>query len=770
MPKIPSIDFGVNNNFSPKSLIRLQGKIPAELSGWQKYCNEPRENVPEHSGNFGVPCGPANGIIVLDQDNAELFNAFCDDEIPDIPVTYTVKSGRANGGGRHLYFRYPNDGKKYRKRAFKANGFELIASGGYVVAPGGVHPDSGHLYVVVKDIPVAQCPEWIKTLCLHEEEKDPPLNDTPDAEWWDGKIESLPVPDRIKNLIAGTQGGEDRSADMMAVINHLAYCELSDSQIYQIFAENPIGDKSREKNDPEKWLKSQIDNGRGYAAAELGFYTTPQEDFGTPVFTEDATIEWEDPIPLGVPAPPAFTSEDFPEPLWGMIDAVSKALEVPTELPGLLALGVVAASVQKKMVVSPEPGYVEPLNIFCNVVLPPGERKSGALKILTSPLIAWEIHQSSIFGFLIKEAVITKANHDARITSLRGRYAKEKDPAKREALQNEMLLLAQDTPNIPVAPQLWTQDCTPERLGSLLSDNGEKMAVLSAEGGIFDIISGRYSNGTPNLDVFLQGHAGDSVRVDRAGRDAIWLKEPALTMILSTQPDVLQSMADKRGFRGRGLVARFLYAVPSSAVGKRCLKACPVPQEVDFRYQTVISSLLNMTPLQDPVQFEKEAHTIWKAFAIEIEHELAEGGRFEHMRDWAGKLPGAAVRIAGLYHSIKIAGGLSIDAPIDTATMKQALSLSRKLMPHVESAYALMGANVEIDEAGKVLAWIKRQGASEFSLRECHRALAHIFLKREDLDPAIEILIERGHIRKLTPKKTPGRQSLKHLVNPKVFS
>lgn len=120
-------------------------------------------------------------------------------------------------------------------------------------------------------------------LDLHKEHQHPYIEGAPDAEWWDGKIENLPVPDRIKNLITGALHEKDRSTDMMAVINHLAYCRLSDSQIYQIFAENPIGDKSREKNDPEKWLKSQIDNGRGFAAAELGFYTTPQEDFGTPV-------------------------------------------------------------------------------------------------------------------------------------------------------------------------------------------------------------------------------------------------------------------------------------------------------------------------------------------------------------------------------------------------------------------------------------------------------------------------------------------------------
>ena len=34
------------------------------------------------------------------------------------------------------------------------------------------------------------------------------------------------------------------------------------------------------------------------------------------------------------------------------------------------------------------------------------------------------------------------------------------------------------------------------------------MSILSAEGGIFDLMAGRYSNGIPNLgSLFLQGHS-----------------------------------------------------------------------------------------------------------------------------------------------------------------------------------------------------------------------------------------------------------------------
>ena len=70
-------------------------------------------------------------------------------------------------------------------------------------------------------------------------------------------------------------------------------------------------------------------------------------------------------------------------------------------------------------------------------------------------------------------------------------------------------------PVIPHLPQLWTSDVTPERLGTILADNDERMAWLSSEGGIFEMLGGRYSKGIPNLDLVLKAHIGDSERVDR---------------------------------------------------------------------------------------------------------------------------------------------------------------------------------------------------------------------------------------------------------------
>ncbi len=93
--------------------------------------------------------------------------------------------------------------------------------------------------------------------------------------------------------------------------------------------------------------------------------------------------------------------------------------------------------------------------------------------------------------------------------------------------------------------------------------------MISAEGGIFDTIAGRYSSNIPILDVWLKGHAGDPLRVDRKGRAPEYVQRPALTLCLMIQPVTLSAIARNEMFRGRGLLARFLFALPPSKVGHR---------------------------------------------------------------------------------------------------------------------------------------------------------------------------------------------------------
>ena len=75
-------------------------------------------------------------------------------------------------------------------------------------------------------------------------------------------------------------------------------------------------------------------------------------------------------------------------------------------------------------------------------------------------------------------------------------------------------------------PRLLADDATPEAIATLAAGQGGRLTIAAAEGGIFDIFAGRYTGGVKNLDVLLRGHAGDSYRVDRKGREPEHIEEP----------------------------------------------------------------------------------------------------------------------------------------------------------------------------------------------------------------------------------------------------
>ena len=134
----------------------------------------------------------------------------------------------------------------------------------------------------------------------------------------------------------------------------------------------------------------------------------------------------------------------------------------------------------------------------------------------------------------------------------------------------------------PALPRLIVDDATSEKLGAMLAEQGGRIASMSPEGGVFDLMAGLYSkNGMPQFGVYLMGHAGDDLRVDRISRKGEHVKRPALTMGLAIQPTVLEGLLENNAFRGRGLLARFLYSLPESRIGSRKIEPAPVPESVN---------------------------------------------------------------------------------------------------------------------------------------------------------------------------------------------
>jgi hypothetical protein len=454
-----------------------------------------------------------------------------------------------------------------------------------------------------------------------------------------------------------------------------------------------------------------------------------------------------------------------------MAQAVAESTETPFGLAALMAIAVASSCVAAKADVSPETGYTEPLNVFVCPAMESGNRKTAVFNRLIAPLAEWERLEVERIEPERKQRLSDLRTMEGRIERLRKKAASAADP---QALIQEIHQLENELPVVPVAPRLFCDDITPERVASLMQEQGGRLAVFSDEGGVFDILAGRYSKGVPNLDLWLKGHSVSLVRVDRQDRSRppIIIDRPHLTVGISPQPDVLESLRDKPGFRGRGLLARFLYALPQSRLGYRTLAPKSIPWEVENRYRQGIRQLIEYHP--DPLlrlRFSPSAYREWKDFQRALEPQFRDGGMLQSLKDWGGKLAGAAARLSGIYHMVLMCGRNDPEAEIAGTTVTQAIELATCLISHAQAVFALMDRDPAINDAEKLVGWIVRQGRPFFTVRECFRSHQGRFQRVDAMLTILVLLEQHGYIRRVRQDSGGGRPASDLCeVNPGVLN
>jgi replicative DNA helicase len=409
---------------------------------------------------------------------------------------------------------------------------------------------------------------------------------------------------------------------------------------------------------------------------------------------------WTPPIPLGaVGALPAFPVEVLPGWLGDQVAAVATATQTPPDLAGMLALAVLATVAAGAVEVQPRPGWREPLCLFVAVGMDAGARKSSVFTAMTRPLADYERQQAAAALPTITETATRR--RIAEQAAAAAEAAASKAPADHaEELQTAAVTRAAEAARlvVPALPRWLVDDATPEALAGLLATYG-RIALLSPEGDVFDQMGGRYNQATgPNLGVYLKGHAGDLLKVDRCGRAPEYVERPCLTIGLTVQPEVLRGLAGRPGFGSRGLLARFLYSLPESLVGRRQPGAPPVPPAVADRYTRQLHALaasLTSPTGQDPtvLTLTPAAGELLLGFEEELEPRLAAGsGDLAHLAGWAAKLAGATCRLAALLHlACHLRDGWA--RPIGADTLAGAVRLAGYLVEHARAVFDLMGAD-----------------------------------------------------------------------------
>lgn len=483
---------------------------------------------------------------------------------------------------------------------------------------------------------------------------------------------------------------------------------------------------------------------------------------------------WPEPMVPGVLRTPDIPATILPGAWGNMVAVVAKSTQTPTAISVLCALGVLSTLLQRRFEVDTGT-HTEPLPIWCASVSPSGTRKTAVAGAFQRPLLDWEKRRADAMRREIARNNAVRDTAQKRIESLKlqaGKAKPEDLEAIRTDIENELL----NMPDELRAPMLFVEDVTPETMQKLLSEQGGRMGVLSDEPGLFRILGGLYSGGGgASLEVFLKGHAGSALKVHRANR-SVFVDRPAVSMSLMVQPDLMADLAGSNQFRASGLMARFLWAVPVTNVGKRNVyDRYRIPNEVREAYNAAVLAMLEGYPpeqgaLDKPVTLRLDdcAEELWLDFAQEVEDQQGEGGPLDSIRDWTSKLPGAVARVAALLELA--AGGLARDT-VGMEAMHQAITLARLLIPHTKAAFNLLGADALEADAIAVLKWVRGNGLEEFTQREAQKGMEARFRSVDKLKRAIDKLRDLDCVR-VTKRRNQGsiRPSVVIQVNPACLS
>lgn len=515
----------------------------------------------------------------------------------------------------------------------------------------------------------------------------------------------------------------------------------------------------------EKWDRRQSGSTYGAITVQSAIDTAQQgyepTSYNVDIAPQNGGLppDWTPAIPFDTIEPPNFPVDELPGPMDAFVEALAESTQTPEEMAGVLSLGTLATAFQTRYEARITPDWKEPLCLYTAAIAPSGERKSSVISALNAPIYEYEAERqrdeaAEIAQNRTERALLEKALTEAqkRATTGRGDFNACRDEAL--ALSAKLAEFKDKHPF-----RLMTDDTTPEKLADIMEKHNDSTTIASAEGGIFDTLNGRYDKAV-NLDIYLKGHSGDAIKIDRIGRPGNYMSRPKLSMILTVQPEVLAGLMSNATMKAKGFCGRFLYAMCKSKVGRRKVSPPPVPETVRMEYRRFMRRILSGTGSGE-IRLSPAADEIRREYQAHIEKKL--GNEWEHMRDWGGKIVGQTVRIAALMHAAEV--GDPVETPISEETMRGAVKIAECLSLHAEAAYQIMGADETQADAKYLWRRIEKLGLPEISKRDLFAKCQSKFERVEKMDPALAILKERGYVR-IEEKQTGGRSSTRILANP----
>lgn len=702
---------------------------------------------------IGTPTGAASGIVAvdLDVDAAKGLDGWAAWATLADGRDVRTRAHRTPRGGFHLLFAYPGEPVKNSAGTIAA-GVDTRGDGGYIILPPS-RAAAGE-YRVETEGELAPLPAWLCGILRQHGIMGAPAAfdwDTPIGPEHDRPLPPGCPPSAARLIASGVPEGQ-RNARAFAVA-----VQLRDEGHPRETVERHVLTFARN-------CKPPLEDAKALATVASAFTREPREPARDPngaayygkrapafhIVTEtpkEAPDTWEPPAPLGglSEPPPLWPWEALPPSLRHMGEAIERTFNVSAEMAGAAVLGVASIALGNKARVMLKRDHKQFGNLFFMTGADVAAGKTPVTKAAQAPLVEWQRERREDWQRACREWEACKAVAEARIRGLEDqakRYATGKaEDIEPEALQRDIARLKDQIGDRPPEPVLFCADATSEALGRRMQERAGAIGVLSGEARkILAIAKGRYVEGG-DIDLWLAGHAGDYLRVDRSAKDkpSYEIAEACIAAAIMTQPDSLQSLGDCEALRESGFLARWLYLIPAHNRGAYPVES--VPADVAEGYGQTIRALVDLpltafddgTPAPHLVTLHGTAFERWRAYHDATLREIGETRETKpgSYLQWLSKLAEHVARVALLFHACRHVEGARL-GEIGTE-IEDAIRLAEALKVHARRAFALMGADADTARARKVWTWLDRNRGKLRELREAERLPGAEAVKAKDV-------------------------------------
>ena len=766
-------------------------KYPKGITNWQTKATTDTDLIRswwtnEYEGwGVGIATGVTSKgthIFVLDIDEHDPSRSGSETlldlevEYGQLPETVTVHTP---SGGQHRYFVSPTE---IRNDAGKrlGSGLDIRGAGGQCVAPPSKHPDGGNYIEDLEhgfDTKPATAPDWLIHLLTFEPKHidhhkpsgdqfltgDAPSNRYNDSTTW----EQLLTNDAWtwshqdqQGIDYWTRPGKTRGVS--ASIGHNGGDHLI---IFSSNAPAPEGGYSR-----FGYFAATQHQGDWKQAAHA-FLGTNQSHYNAPAAPTNPT-DWPEPLPIIKQIDtPNFPLDTLPPWITNHINQTACNLQLTPDLPAQLALGALSvAAIGNTKICYDKDNWTQPLNLYITIACPPSTGKSPAKAAMFKPLEDLEqerIHQARK-NLLIHESerkILEKQKQELEAKAA-------KDTASSFVELHTVISNIADL-QTPANGRMLVDDCTPEALGQIMANAGGSIAIVTAEGGIFEQMIGVYNDNGSNLNVYLESWGGGKYTIDRITRDPLIIPNANLVIVATIQPAVLDQLGANPQLNRRGIPQRFLFTMPPSNVGTRNRqRTTTTDPTIEDNYNTNITNLANQLH-NEPTTFHLtgQAATIFAEWDQQLENQLGEDKELSTEAEWAGKLRASTIRIAAL---LQLAWHPNNpDNTINPTSITQAIQIAEYYITHLKALKERWGTDQANTTAITITNLLIKNQLDTFTARDIMRCNSRLFKTVDDLHAPIRRLIEHDWIRPLEEGNTQlsagrGKPAPRFALNPNI--